>query len=171
MAAPPSEKSRPVAEQCAEQCTDIPSGASIPTKRKATEGSTPNDGLPINFTSRKPPWSYLKLQLITQPNLSSSTPIDELTARTYLTSALSQFLGISGTSISIDILKIESVPPLQNIVWIRVPRDDAAAVVAAVSSWIGGGAQTVAGVSWRILSKGGFLGALVGGTGKELFVP
>ncbi|OJD14245.1 hypothetical protein AJ78_05404 [Emergomyces pasteurianus Ep9510] len=167
MAAPPSEKACLVAQQD----KDLQSGASVPAKRKTTDGSTSNNGLPISFTSRKPPWSYLKLQLITHPNPSSSTPIDELTARTYLTSALSQFLGVSGTSISVDILKIEFVPSGQNMVWIRVPRDDAAAVVAAVSSWIGGGAQSVASVSWRILTKGGFLGALVGGSGKELFVP
>ncbi|PGH08596.1 ribonuclease P/MRP protein subunit POP8 [Blastomyces parvus] len=145
--------------------------ASISTKRKAADNSAADSGLPISFTSRKPPWSYLKLQLITQPTLSSSTPFDALTARTHLTSALSQFLGVSGTSISIDILKIETIPPGQNILWIRVPRDDSAAVVAAVSSWVGGGDQTGANVSWRIRAKGGFLGALVGGTGKELFGP
>ncbi|PGH29913.1 ribonuclease P/MRP protein subunit POP8 [[Emmonsia] crescens] len=167
MATPPGEKST----QVAEQSIDKQAGISIPTKRKATDGSTSNDGLPINFTSRKPPWSYLKLQLINQPNLTSSTPLDELTARTYITSALSQLLGVSGTSISIDILKIETIPPGENILWIRVPRDDVAAVVAAISSWIGSGGQTGASVSWRIRAKGGFLGALVGGAGKELFAP
>lgn len=59
MATPPGEKST----QVAEQSIDKQAGISIPTKRKATDGSTSNDGLPINFTSRKPPWSYLKLQL------------------------------------------------------------------------------------------------------------
>ncbi|EER37534.1 conserved hypothetical protein [Histoplasma capsulatum var. duboisii H88] len=140
------------------------------SKQKASDASAVSNGLPINFTSRKPPWSYLRLQLITQPNLSSST-LDELTARTYLTSALSQFLGVSGTSISVDILKIETTPPDKDILWIRVPRDDAAAVVAAVSSWIGDGGQKGTNVSWRIRAKGGFLGALVGGSGKELFAP
>ncbi|OJD24555.1 hypothetical protein ACJ73_04087 [Blastomyces percursus] len=145
--------------------------AAISTKRKAADNFAVGSGLPINFTSRKPPWSYLKLQLITQPDLSSSPSLDALTARTYLTSALSQFLGVSGTSVSIDILKIETIPPGQNILWIRVPRDDSAAVVAAVSSWVGGGPQTGVNVSWRIRAQGGFLGALVGGTGKELFGP
>ncbi|EEH46065.2 uncharacterized protein PADG_02215 [Paracoccidioides brasiliensis Pb18] len=159
-----------------------PSETLIPSKRKTTDSSTSDNGLPINFTSRKPPWSYLKLQLITQPSLPSSspsTPLDEITARTYLTTALSQFLGISGTSISIDILKIENSTDNHstgqennnNIVWIRVPRDDVAAVVAAVSSWIGDGSQVGSSVSWRIRAKGSFLGALIGGTGRELFAP
>ncbi|KAL2384587.1 hypothetical protein RJZ90_001901 [Blastomyces dermatitidis] len=153
--------------------TDRQAEAAISTKRKATDNSAVDSGLPINFTSRKPPWSYLKLQLYEDPvlYLSASTSFDALTARTYLSSALSQFLGVSGTSISIDILKIETIPPGLNTLWIRVPRDDSAAVVAAVSSWVGGGAQTGANVSWRIRAKGGFLGALVGGTGKELFGP
>ncbi|EEQ87063.2 uncharacterized protein BDCG_02183 [Blastomyces dermatitidis ER-3] len=157
--------------QVSKNNTDRQAEAAISTKRKATDNSAVDSGLPINFTSRKPPWSYLKLQLITQPDLSASTSFDALTARTYLSSALSQFLGVSGTSISIDILKIETIPPGLNTLWIRVPRDDSAAVVAAVSSWVGGGAQTGANVSWRIRAKGGFLGALVGGTGKELFGP
>ncbi|KAK2770681.1 hypothetical protein FQN52_007280 [Onygenales sp. PD_12] len=151
---------------------------SIPSKRKVSDETTgaddaSNGGLPINFTSRKPPWSYLQLELITQPTstLPTATPLDALTARTYLTSALSQFLGVSGTSISIDILKIERTSTGQNILWIRVPRDDAAAVVTAVSSWIGSGGQTGSNVSWRIRAKGGFLGSLVGGTGKDLFAP
>ncbi|EEH36143.1 hypothetical protein PAAG_00466 [Paracoccidioides lutzii Pb01] len=154
-----------------------PSETLIPSKRKTTDSSASDNGLPINFTSRKPPWSYLKLQLITQPSppsSSPSTPLDEITARTYLTTALSQFLGISGTSISIDILKIENSTGQKNnnnIVWIRVPRDDAAAVVAAVSSWIGNGSQVGSSVSWRVRAKGSFLGALIGGTGRELFAP
>ncbi|KAK2801710.1 hypothetical protein FQN50_007625 [Emmonsiellopsis sp. PD_5] len=120
--------------------TENPVETSIPSKRKVSDETTRDDntsngGLPINFTSRKPPWSYLQLELITQPTttLSTATPLDALTARTYLTSALSQFLGVSGTSISIDILKIERTSTGHNILWIRVPRDDAAAVVTADS--------------------------------------
>ncbi|PGH01222.1 hypothetical protein AJ79_07993 [Helicocarpus griseus UAMH5409] len=151
---------------------DRPMANLVPSKRKAADISRQNDGFPINFTSRNPPWSYLKLELISQPNTaSSSNRLDALTARTYLTSALSQFLGVSGTAISIDILKVEYKATGQDILWIRVPRDDTAAVLAAVSSWIGGGGQSGVNVSWRIRAKGNFLGALVGGTGRELFAP
>ncbi|OJJ48881.1 hypothetical protein ASPZODRAFT_149883 [Penicilliopsis zonata CBS 506.65] len=123
----------------------------------------------VTFTSRNPPWTYLKLQLI------QSSPVDPLTARTHLTSALSQFLGLTGTSIAIDILKIDS----QNLVWVRVPREDAPGVVAAVSSWVGSSSGSSMSnntnnnnnIAWRICGRGNFLGALVNGSGGDLFVP
>lgn len=102
-------------------------------------------------------------------------PLDTLSARSYLSSALSQFLGLTGTAIPIDILKIENSSPTEKYdsAWIRVPREDAAAVVGAVSSWIGGGNKSVgsADVAWRICAKGNFLGALVAGSGADLFIP
>lgn len=57
--------------------------------------------------------------------------------------------------------------------WIRVPREDASAVVSAVSSWIGGGNNSASSgdVAWRVCAKGNFLGALVAGSGADLFVP
>lgn len=90
---------------------------------------------------------------------SSAPAIDMLTARTYLTSALRQFLGLTGTAISIDFLKLEA-----RDVWIRVPREDGAAVVSAVSAWMG-----AEGVAWRIRGKSEWLGGLVAGNGMELF--
>ncbi|KAJ5906516.1 uncharacterized protein N7473_003432 [Penicillium subrubescens] len=144
-------------------------------KRKAPD-STPGT---INFTSRNPPWTYLKLQLIPQPDSPLLQPLDPLSARTYLSSALSQFLGVTGTAIPIDILKIEnkgstsSKPNGVNkydCVWVRVPRDDGAAVVAAISSWIGGSGSDN-GAAWRVCAKGNFLGALVSGSGSDLFDP
>ncbi|GLB06960.1 hypothetical protein AtubIFM57258_002279 [Aspergillus tubingensis] len=174
-----------------------------PSKRKSptttTSASTPKT---IHFTSRTPTWTYLKLQLINNPPTSTtSTPLDPLTARTYLSAALSQFLGLTGTTIPIDILKISPPSPstssstggksvagggagLGSTVWTRVPRDDAAAVVAALSSWIGGSASAsgaggggdVGGggggsVAWRVCAKGNYLGALVNGGGGEVFIP
>ncbi|KAL2825641.1 hypothetical protein BDW59DRAFT_172269 [Aspergillus cavernicola] len=150
-------------------------------KRKAP---APSDSKVLTFTARNPPWTYLKLQLVHQPNTSlaiQSTPLDPLTARTHLTSALSQFLGLAGTSIPIDILKASpetaQPQPVEKIIWIRVPRQDAPAVVSAVSSWVGGGDQAdsetgtgvVGSVAWRICAKGNFLQALVQGDGRGLF--
>ncbi|KAJ5795061.1 hypothetical protein N7457_001660 [Penicillium paradoxum] len=137
-------------------------------KRKAPETKPKT----IHFTSRNPPWTYLKLKLVYQPG-SAPQPLDPLSARTYLSSALSQFLGLTGTAIPIDILKIENgtSTPKHDIVWIRVPREDASAVVSAVSSWIGGGTAGSADVAWRVCAKGNFLGALVAGSGADLFVP
>lgn len=153
------------------------------SKRKAEETSSK----PIHFTSRNPPWTYLKPQLIPQPNASSPQPLDALSARTYLSSALSQLLGLAGTAIPIDILKIENkgtanntdenqsystISNNYNCAWIRVPREDSAAVVAALSSWIGGsGTGSGSSVAWRVCAKGNFLGALVSGSGGDLFVP
>ncbi|KAJ5619039.1 hypothetical protein N7510_003023 [Penicillium lagena] len=155
------------------------------TKRKASDASKPKV---THFTSRNPPWTYLKLRLIPQPG-SSPQPLDALSARTYLSAALSQFLGLTGTAIPIDILKIEnelldsnaqptSTAQSKNVkrcdtVWVRVPREDAAAVVAALSSWVGGsnGGSSAVSVAWRICAKGNFLGALVAGSGRDLFVP
>ncbi|OJJ41411.1 hypothetical protein ASPWEDRAFT_74393, partial [Aspergillus wentii DTO 134E9] len=147
------------------------------SKRKASDGNNASKSTPkvIHFTSRNPPWTYLKLQLIHQPDTSTaiqSHPLDPLTARTHLTTALSQFLGLTGTTISIDILKISSdvsAPNKDNkMVWIRVPRPDAAAVVAALSSWIGGSSKSGS-VAWRVCAKGNYLGALVRGNGEDLF--
>ena len=106
-----------------------------------------------------------------------------------------------GSSIGIDILKIENPsPPLrleqqqqqQNEsngrgdfpnVWIRVPRDDGAAVLAALSSWVGSLSSSSAstglgdsedgdgGVAWRICAKGNYLSAIVHGSGKGVFSP
>ncbi|KAJ0420854.1 hypothetical protein BJY00DRAFT_283126 [Aspergillus carlsbadensis] len=152
-----------------------------PTKRKAPSNAQ------TAFTARNPPWTYLKLQLIHQQHSTPSTSalqtlLDPLTARTYLSSALSQFLGQMGTSIPIDILKVSPEPSqsqsqsqsTDKTIWIRVPRQDAQAVVTAVSSWVGGAGSDTAdaegGVAWRVCAKGNFLGALVGGDGRDLFV-
>ncbi|KAI1944097.1 hypothetical protein LOZ66_000687 [Ophidiomyces ophidiicola] len=117
------------------------------SKRKRTEaGGSAEMKVPettITFTSRKPEWAYFHLELVTQPSESSLEFLDLLTAKTYLTSALSQFLGLSGTVIPIDILKLqtEELPTsptvvlkrkTRNMLWIRVPHEDAAAVTAAV---------------------------------------
>lgn len=59
-----------------------------------------------------------------------------------------------------------------------MPREDASAVVSALSSWIGGstsssssGAAGGGNVAWRVCAKGNFLGAVVHGSGSELFQP
>ncbi|KAJ5176993.1 uncharacterized protein N7482_002870 [Penicillium canariense] len=147
--------------------------SSTAPKRKAPDSPSST----INFTSRNPPWTYLKLQLVSQPDATPSQPLDALSARTYLSSALSQFLGLTGTAIPIDILKVEtgSLSTTKGAskhdgVWVRVPRDDGAAVVAALSSWIGGSGSG-ASAAWRVCAKGNYLGALVSGSGSDLFVP
>lgn len=117
----------------------------------------------------------MNLNSISQP-ASAEISFDALTARTYLTSALSQYLGVYGTSIPIDILKIGS--SLTGVkkenrrfeLWMRVPNDDIPAVAGAVSSWVGDVAGE-ANVAFRTRLTGAFLGPLVNGTSEELFAP
>lgn len=75
--------------------------------------------------------------------------LDEITARAYLNSALQQFLGLTGTAIPIDILKVHR----QNVC-IRVPREDEDAVAAALSQW----SNAAAGLSLQIQARGTWLG-------------
>ena len=129
-------------------------------KHKVQPASTPH--IVFTTTIRSLPFTYLHLSLITPATLTKPIArlpeVDILTVRTHLTSALSQFLGITGTAIPIDILKVES-----RDCWIRVPREDGQAVLQAVTAWTGDG------VAWRIMGSGGWLGAVVGGNGRELF--
>lgn len=116
-------------------------------------------------TIRNPPFTYLHLSLLvssTSLTITNSTPIDVLTARAHLASALSQFLGITGTAIPVDVLKVEG-----RDVWIRVPREDATAVVGALSQWVG----KDGGISWSVERKGEWLGVVAAGDGHELFQP
>jgi ribonuclease P/MRP protein subunit POP8 len=105
---------------------------------KNVEKTIPTD---IQFTIKNPPWSYIHLSLITTtPNFT----LDTLTAHLNLRAALSQFLGLHGTAIPIDILKLQD-----NDVHVRVPREDASAVIVAVGGWIGKNGE-----GWRVKQTG-----------------
>lgn len=109
----------------------------------------------VSFTLRKAPYSYFHLSL--RPLIATSQAphdLDEISARAYLTLALQQYLGLTGTAVSIDILKVEA-----RDVWIRVPSEDEVAVTASLSQWAGSKDLT-----WRIQQRGTWLGALVGNT-------
>ncbi|KAK5065147.1 hypothetical protein LTR84_000983 [Exophiala bonariae] len=107
----------------------------------------------MSFTLRKAPYSYLRISLRSL-SATSQAPhdLDEVSARTYLTLALQQYLGLTGTAISIDILKVEG-----RDAWIRVPSEDEVAVAASLSHWTGS-----KDVAWRIEQRGAWLGGLVG---------
>ena len=99
-------------------------------------------------TIKSPPWTYLHLSLLPSNLVSISTvePIDAITAKQKLSSCLITYLGLSGAAIAdgIDILKIEG-----REVWVRVAREDGAAVMAAV------------GEVWRVKGRANWLGDLV----------
>jgi len=119
-----------------------------------------------SITIRNPPHTYLHLTLVTSSPFgilnSKAAPIDILTARTHLTAALAQFLGLTGTAIPADFLKVEG-----REVWVRVPREDGAVVVGALSQWIGSDSS----LSWRVRGNGVWLGAVGVGDGSQLFEP
>jgi len=111
-----------------------------------------------SFTLWKAPFSYFHLSL--RPLVATSQApldLDEISARAYLTLALQQYLGLSGTAISVDILKVEG-----RDVWIRAPSEDEVAVTASLSQWIGS-----KDLAWRIQQRGAWLGALVGNTNAQ----
>jgi ribonuclease P/MRP protein subunit POP8 len=112
----------------------------------------------VTFTLRSTPHTYLQLSVTDVVQAVSRAPLDAITARTYLSSALSQYLGLTGTAIPIDILKVTS-PHF----WIRVPRADASAVVAAVGQW----ANAQLGISLKVEGRGEWLGGLVAGGEME----
>ncbi len=116
----------------------------------------PTPSPPTTLTLRHPPYAYMHLHLVTLTQ--QSTALDDLALRAHLTFALQSYLGLSGTAIPIDILKVDGQSG-----WIRVPRDDEIAVVAAVSQWVG-----VKGISLRIENRGTWLGGVVaqGRSGK-----
>ena len=113
-----------------------------------------------SITIKRPTFTYLHLTLLSSDPRTSDAPIDILTARSYLTSALEQFLGMTGTAILIDFLKVEGKD-----VWIRMSREDGSHVVGALSQWVG----KDGGVAWRVKGRGEWLGSLSAGDGRELF--
>ncbi len=75
-------------------------------------------------------------------------------------SAMTQFLGISGSALEVDVLKVGG-----RECWIRVQREDLSAIVAGCGGWrkvVGG-----VGVGWRVVGYGNWLGVLGDDAGFE----
>ena len=116
----------------------------------------------LTCTIKEPPFSYAHLELVTDTlSSSSSITLDNLSLKSYCTTALRQFLGITGTAISIDILKVEN-----NHAWVRVPRPDLGSFAAAITAWRGtsdNGEQ----VSLQLRQCSDWLGVMVGTDGQD----
>lgn len=91
------------------------------------------------FSIRKSDWAYICLQHLSDPSKPKQA-LDGVTAQMQITAALSSFLGLHGTAIPFDILKLE-----KQDVWIRVPADYRAAWIAAVGGWTSSSHS-----SWRV---------------------
>ncbi|KAK4042896.1 hypothetical protein C8A01DRAFT_44112 [Parachaetomium inaequale] len=132
---------------------------------------------------KHPPWSYARLELANPP-AQTPTPssMDMLQIRAYLTAATRQFLGAHGASIPLDILALR---PTDGTVWVRVPRPDLGAFVAAVTAFDGvvvsstggsmGSSEQGEGVGRMVLhvkAAGDWLGSLIGkGEGEGALWP
>ncbi|KAH8652427.1 hypothetical protein BX600DRAFT_516463 [Xylariales sp. PMI_506] len=131
----------------------ISSGAGITKAHKSHELAT--------LTIKAPQFSYVKLSLVRDSVCSEPVTIDAIQVRSYCTSALKQFLGVSGAAISLDILKIEA-----GDCWLRVPRDNIGAFSAAITAWQGtyeNGERS----ALRVKGCSDWLGILVGRGGEE----
>lgn len=127
-----------------------------PTKRKQKQ---PKGHEITTKTIKTPPFSYACLELISDS--TTDIKLDEITVRSHITASLKQFLGLSGSAISVDILKAEGKE-----CWIRVPREDLSAVLAAVGGWTGED-DADGKVGWQVKARGNWLSSLVGIQGVE----
>ncbi|RMY18733.1 hypothetical protein D0866_13083 [Hortaea werneckii] len=131
--------------------------ASSPPDKKKRKRTSKNRIL-SQFAMRSPPWSYIHLQHLTPPG--SEAKLDAVTAHLHLTASLSQFLGVHGTAISVDITKLEGKD-----VWIRVPNQDSSAVIAAAGGWTSG-----KGEGWRVKGSSSWdARAMARDSGQDLF--
>ena len=113
-----------------------------------------------NITISKLPFVYMHLSLIRSSDHNDNRVLDPVTVRTYLTAALQQYLGLTGTAVPLDILKVHD-----NSAWIRLPTEDSRAVQGALSQWLGKDGD----VSWRVRAVGSSVTALSAGSSQDLF--
>lgn len=134
-------------------------GADHKTVSRAKDNSQHRGHEITSKTIKAPAFSYICLQLISDQ--AKPPELDVLSVRSYITAALTQFLGLTGSAISVDILKVDTKE-----CWIRVPREDLSPIVAAMGGWIGG-TETEGRFSWRVKAAGNWLGVLAGQVGAE----
>ena len=133
-----------------------------PRHDRSNKSSRPNAAVVHHTTTlRKPQWTYFHLAVMSS---SADLPdLDILAFRQNLTTALNQFLGLTGAAIDVDILKFDGEEA-----WIRVPREDASAVHEAVSGWAG--AKSAKGQhKWIVKGRDDWLVRLVSGNGMGLY--
>lgn len=110
-------------------------------------------------TVKAPSYTYAHLELLSSASGEQAGPsveLDALQVRSYCTAALKQFLGLTGTAIPLDILKVQG-----RSCWLRLPRDDLGAFSAAITAWQGTTLDDDQ-VTLRILGCSDWLGTLIG---------
>ncbi|KAF4544473.1 uncharacterized protein LTHEOB_6043 [Lasiodiplodia theobromae] len=145
----------------------LPAGAAATTSFTSTTSTTSSNAPQTlhTHTHRRSPWTYIHLRLHTTP--PTTTTLDALTARQHLSAALRSYLGAHGAATAVDILRVDAD---SGDVWIRVPREDGAGVVAAVGGWVGssaggGGGEEEVRTGWVVKGWGDWLGGVVLGRG------
>lgn len=137
----------------------IAAPASTNTSTKKKRKRAPKPHVLSQFTIRNPPWAYVHLQHLTSSS-GNGPDLDPVTAHLHLTAALSQFLGLHGTAIPFDILKLE-----EQDVWIRLPAEDRSALVGAVGGWVSGNGE-----GWRVDGWSSWNASAMGrNSGQDLF--
>ncbi|KZL85125.1 hypothetical protein CI238_09340 [Colletotrichum incanum] len=117
----------------------------------------------ITCTIKTPLFSYAQLELVTDSPqaLDATAGLDNLQVRSYCNAALRQFLGVTGSAIPVDILKVDG-----NQCWLRVPRPDLSPFAAAITAWAGVSEQGSRRVL-RVKQCSDYLGAMVGADGQD----
>lgn len=144
----------------ASQATANRTQASAKSSSQPQKNATKNQIL-SEFTIRKPDWAYIQLQHLSTTTFGSSPPeVDGVTAQLHLTAALTSFLGLHGSAIPVDILRLE-----KQDVWVRVPADDRTAVMAAAGGWMSN-----SGDGWRVKGWSNWKPSAPGrNAGQEMF--
>lgn len=145
-----------------EQLPDAPNStvdADAPAQLQSKKRQRPSNKTPTTqFSIRKPTWAYIRLQHLSPNN--GPADLDNMTAHMHLNAAMSSFLGLHGSAITFDILKLQGQD-----VWIRVRSEDRAAVVAASGGWVSKLRE-----GWRVRSWSHWNALAVGrDAGQDLF--
>ncbi|KAK5993207.1 hypothetical protein PT974_06636 [Cladobotryum mycophilum] len=114
----------------------------------------------LTCTLKTPTFAYAHLELITDRQ-DEPIELDNLQVKSYCTAALRQFLGLTGSAIPLDILKVNG-----SECWIRVPRQDLGPFAAAITAWKGtndDGVQCLL----RLKKCSDWLGTMVGSDGQD----
>jgi ribonuclease P/MRP protein subunit POP8 len=109
----------------------------------------------ISNTIRFPQWTYFHLSFFSS---TKEPELDAITARTHMDAAMTRFLGLTGSAIPIDILKLEGTD-----LWVRVPREHANAFHEGLSSWSNNSSKYI------VKGRDDWLLKLVHGTAEKLF--
>lgn len=137
-----------------------------PPSTQEAKKTNPKSHELLSCTLKAPAFSYAHLEVFREgddrrASGSSASTTDMLQFRSYCTSALTQFLGVTGAAIPLDILKVQG-----NECWLRVPRPDLGAFAAAVTAWPGTRDQG-SHLVLRVRQCSDWLGSMVGRDGQD----